>query len=188
MFSPFTTQRADFFNVIASDKERLKIAGIIEDYKPEINKFDDEMKKVNAYLHISASIAFDEGYRKGMAEQRNQTDAYIKDQVKIKNRKKGELHYVTNEEITDVMKIASKRFNSKRMRKRCIEDDGKTNEEFMLAMVINTAFECGYLKTQDPNEIIKIHCGGDSQKEELMHDLFTSILGSHKLGENKCNF
>lgn len=119
-----------------------------------------------------AMASFGEGYRKGLNE--NNEDAL--DTLEIKDRANGEFCYVTKEDSDLTYKIIEKRVNSKRMRNRINkEHPEKGNEENLLAMIVNTAFKSGYLKSQAPDEIVKIYSNGDQDKELLINELFNEV-------------
>lgn len=180
-------QRADKFYADATPdyNQRLKIADLAGKYEEDKNKLETLEDQANFTLNVFAHISYDEGYRAAIKELKKDAHEISKKDIKVKRRKHGQFEYVSSPElIPQVMKkIVKKRVNSKRQWKSWKEarEEGENDsfEMFMLAMVVNSCFETGYLECMSVNGIIKAYCGDDKEKEQMFHDIFDEVLGAY---------
>lgn len=170
--------RADYFLEIA-DTEGLKIIQreaqkYKNDYKGE------DLRTANLVMGLYLQIAMDEGYRRAMAEMKKY--ALSGSKIKIVPRKKGWFEYIDDEkEFNNVIKLAKRRINSKRMRKRIKKDwdeEGKDWDEdnFIFLMVVHTGWEHGYRKANTIEHMAKITCGGDQDRADMILGIFNQIF------------
>ena len=180
-------QRADKFyaDAVPNQKQRLKIADLAGKYREEKDQLETEKEQANFTLNVFAHVAYDEGYRAALKSIKDDAYDLVKKDIKIKRRKHGEFEYISSPElIPQVMKrIVKKRVNSKRQWKAWkesrTEGEHDSFEMFMLAMVVNSCFETGYLECMSINGIIKAYCGDNEEKEQLFHDIFDEVLGAY---------
>lgn len=170
--------RADYFLEIA-DTEGLKtIQGEAQKYKDDYK--GEDLQTANLVMGLYLQIAMDEGYRRVMAEMKK--DALTGSKINIVPRKKGWFEYIEDEkEFHGVVKLAKRRINSKRMRKRIKKDwdeQGKEwdEENFIFLMVVHTGWEHGYLKANTLEHMAKITCGGDGERADMILGLFNEIF------------
>ena len=124
----------------------------------DLKKIQEQIHKNSKYLNcktiedaekvytICALISFDEGYRKAVSDL-----SELGINIKLKRRKRGEALYAPIDDVLGLSGLIKFREKSEKQLnefKSHIEELGKEfwEEEFLLSIVIHTAFEIGYLK------------------------------------------
>lgn len=173
------TQRADIFNILANSRELKKILEISSGYNKELENYKSEKDKANFVIHIYLCAAFDEGYRKGLREtQESIKTSFNPTGVSIKNRKYGTFFYVNDKDLKSSFRLVKKRRKSNRLLKKL---DFMEKDKLDLYIIIQTAFESGYLKSQLPQEIASAVFDGDSSMVNMFNDLFGSLFTEGKI-------
>lgn len=147
----------------------------IEQIQTEVQQYTDEftdiesMEDAERLLYKYLSISIDEGYRKALEETEGR-------RIEIKPRRKGVVEYVDEGDVTKAAKDFKKRLNSKRQRKYFFKKEEATEESFVLAMVIHTGFEYGYMKlANDVGELINV----TSKHPDIVKDMMKDMLSDY---------
>jgi hypothetical protein len=167
---------------IISKFEVLPTARVLMKIQEQAHKYKDEYKESNsknaadAVLLLYAQISFDEGYRENIKD--TQKLMILGTSLKAKNRKKGWFEYIDDGDIEKVLTLAKKRIASKSLRKSQLQhwkEQGRewSEELFVLAMIMHTFFEAGYLKAETLEEQAKIICGKNA---ETVFDIVKQII------------
>lgn len=182
------TFRADKFDYVAEKEDLMTIQGEAQKYQEDYAKIEDLSKRANTTLYLYLQIAYDEGYRKVLAELKNEMP-HLSEQIKIVPRKKGWFEYIEDDTaIEKILPLLKKRIKSKRQRnaekKHKEEQGGEFSEEiFTLCMVIQTGFEQGYAKASSLEETAKIVCK-DQERADLVMSLFNEMMEDPKIKEH----
>lgn len=179
--------RADKFYAIADEEALGVIQGELQRYKdwfPKAESFEE--KDAHTLLFLYLQIAMDEGYRRAMEEMKKDVAG---GGVKIVPRRDGWFEYIDDDkEAKSLTPLVKRRVKSKRQRaaqKKLWEGNGKkwSEEHFVLAMVIHTGWEHGYMKANTMEHVAKITCGGDKERADLILDMFNKVFAQYDYEE-----